>query len=384
MKRKIRFLVILAIILTSSVFFIKTVSAQGTYVSYQIFYDQLEPYGQWVNYPEYGYVWMPDVDPDFAPYSTNGYWVMTQYGMTWVSNYSWGWAPFHYGRWNYDHYYGWFWIPDNEWGPAWVIWRRSIGYYGWSPMCPGSSISISFKSTYNSYNDYWVFVRARDIDRHDIHRFYINRNTHERIIRSSTVINNTYIDNSTNITYVTGPDRREIQRNTGRNIQTIPIHENNMPGQNIQDNQMHLYRPRINKAENDEQKVVPTRLSNLDQVKQYPKRGSTNPENKNNQLNNNSQTQQTNMNLQSRNKDNEKSLNQQPLILIENRQIHELDNQNKQIKRNNDLKTMQERNYNQSDINKQNQRQNIENLKKKSNNTVNPVKVNRKENKNLR
>src|SRR5665213_1919979 len=65
----------------------------------QVFYDELSPYGQWIDYPDYGYVWQPNVDQDFRPYDTNGYWVYSDYGWTWVSNYSWGWAPFHYGNW---------------------------------------------------------------------------------------------------------------------------------------------------------------------------------------------------------------------------------------------------------------------------------------------
>jgi hypothetical protein len=41
-------------------------------VSYQSFYDALSPYGQWIDNPQYGYVWMPNVGPDFKPYATNG------------------------------------------------------------------------------------------------------------------------------------------------------------------------------------------------------------------------------------------------------------------------------------------------------------------------
>src|SRR4030081_1206377 len=45
---------------------------QDPEVSYQSFYDQLSPYGQWIDDPGYGYVWMPEVGPDFKPYATNG------------------------------------------------------------------------------------------------------------------------------------------------------------------------------------------------------------------------------------------------------------------------------------------------------------------------
>src|SRR5579871_6295154 len=71
-------------------------------VTYQTFYDELSPYGQWIDYPEYGYVWMPNVGPGFKPYATNGQWVYTEDGWTWSSGYNWGWAAFHYGRWFMD------------------------------------------------------------------------------------------------------------------------------------------------------------------------------------------------------------------------------------------------------------------------------------------
>src|SRR5688572_16631158 len=67
-------------------------------ISYQQFYDDLSPYGQWINNPEFGHVWVPRLS-GFRPYYSNGHWAYTNYGWTWVSNYNWGWAPFHYGRW---------------------------------------------------------------------------------------------------------------------------------------------------------------------------------------------------------------------------------------------------------------------------------------------
>ena len=72
------------------------VSAQNNeQISFQTFYNELAPYGQWVDDNNYGYLWVPNVDRNFHPYATDGYWTMTNYGNTWVSNYSWGWAPFH-------------------------------------------------------------------------------------------------------------------------------------------------------------------------------------------------------------------------------------------------------------------------------------------------
>lgn len=108
--------------------------AQQANVSFQVFYDQLAPYGEWINDPDYGYIWLPDAGQDFQPYASNGRWVNTQYGNTWYSDYDWGWAPFHYGRWVRNNYYGWAWVPGYEWGPAWVSWRQGGGQYGWAPL----------------------------------------------------------------------------------------------------------------------------------------------------------------------------------------------------------------------------------------------------------
>ena len=61
--------------------------AQRGSVNFQVFYDDLSPYGTWVENADYGYVWIPNVDPGFRPYATNGHWVFTDEGWTWISNY---------------------------------------------------------------------------------------------------------------------------------------------------------------------------------------------------------------------------------------------------------------------------------------------------------
>jgi hypothetical protein len=272
MKSKFKSTVIILLVVVTSVVFANKLSAQQNYVSFQVFYDQLSPYGEWVDYPRWGYVWIPDAGSDFVPYSTQGHWILTDYGWTWMSDFVWGWAPFHYGRWDYDNYYGWFWIPDNEWGPAWVSWRRAEGYYGWAPMEPGISLTISFGRGYDSRNDHWIFVRDRDIDRQDINRYYINRSDHDMIIRRSSVINNTYVDNSRHTTYVTGPAREDIQKVTGRRVNPVPVEEYNKPGQEFNNNRLRIYRPEISKNNNMERKSAPSRVTNLKDVKQPSER----------------------------------------------------------------------------------------------------------------
>ena len=130
----------------------------GASISIETFYSELSPFGQWVDDPEYGYIWIPDAGPGFRPYYSEGHWVMTSYGAMWVSDYSWGWAPFHYGRWVYNSYYGWVWIPDTTWGPAWVSWRWGNGYCGWAPLGPRTSVNVSFGNSYSVPYDWWVFV----------------------------------------------------------------------------------------------------------------------------------------------------------------------------------------------------------------------------------
>jgi hypothetical protein len=281
MKSRIRVFGILIALVLFSVIFTKSAAAQQSYVSFQVFYDQLSPYGQWVDYPNYGYVWIPDAGPDFVPYSSGGHWIMTQYGWTWASDYSWGWAPFHYGRWDYDNNYGWFWIPGNEWGPAWVTWRRAQGYYGWEPMGPGISISMSFGNNYNNYNNHWVFVNEKYFGRNDFNRYYANQNDNERIFKSSSIINNTYVDSRRKTTYVTGPARADVQRVTGSNISSYSIKENSVPGQALSNGQFRTYRPQVmNNAEN-QKRPSPTTVTNIKDVKQPSERKTVIPQNTN-------------------------------------------------------------------------------------------------------
>ncbi|SDK82845.1 hypothetical protein SAMN04487898_11279 [Pedobacter sp. ok626] len=215
------------------------VMAQGDDVSLQSFYDELSPYGTWIQDPQYGYVWRPDVgqQSDFRPYYTNGRWVMTEYGNTWVSNYDWGWAPFHYGRWVYNNYNEWVWIPDTTWGPAWVSWRSGDGYYGWAPMGPGMNINISF----NIPSLWWVFIPQRNIYYDSFPRYYSRRNT--VYINNTVIINNTYVRNSR--TYYSGPRADDIRRATRQDVRVYNLNNTGRPSRtNISGNSVNIYTPR--------------------------------------------------------------------------------------------------------------------------------------------
>jgi len=243
----------------------KSMAQDGGYVSDQEFYDNLQNYGTWVQDDQYGNVWVPDVDGDFRPYATNGYWVQTDYGTTWVSDYPWGWATFHYGRWRYDDYYGWEWIPGHEWAPAWVNWRHGGGYYGWAPMQPGITISISIGGGggYHVPDNYWVCAPQGYITSRNINRYYVQNNRTVNIIHNTTIINNTYVYN--NQTYITGPRPQEIQRYTHRPVTVYKIDNASQPGAaRVGRNQINIYRPAI-KAQAD---ARPARVVNATAYKQ--------------------------------------------------------------------------------------------------------------------
>jgi hypothetical protein len=236
-------------------------------INFQVFYDDLSPFGNWVLNASYGYVWIPDVSPNFSPYATNGHWVYTNVGWTWVSYYPWGWAPFHYGRWFYDYPYGWIWVPDYEWGPAWVVWRRSEGCYGWAPIGPGISISIAYGGSYNLPYNQWRFVRDRDFGRTNINNYYIRSSDNSRILKNSQVIYNSRIDNSNQVRYVTGPDRKDVQKRTGNTFTPIAIRESNKPGQHLSNNELQIYRPRVERSNSVNRKPMPNKVMSLNEVK---------------------------------------------------------------------------------------------------------------------
>jgi len=275
MKSKIKITGILLVFILLPAIFPKQALAQEPYISYQVFYDQLSPYGQWVDFPRYGYVWLPNAGPDFFPYSSRGSWIMTDYGWTWLSDYSWGWAPFHYGRWDYDNFYGWYWVPDNVWGPAWVTWRKAPGYYGWAPMGPGMSIGMSFGNNYNNYNNHWNFVKERYFGRNNINRYYASQNDYDMLFRNSSVINNTYVDNSSHTTYVSGPTKSDVREVTGRRVNTYTIQGNNVPGQSLSNGELRIYRPQVMQNNDNERRSAPSVITDLNDVRRASEINST-------------------------------------------------------------------------------------------------------------
>ncbi|MBC7949716.1 MAG: hypothetical protein H7Y42_17660 [Chitinophagaceae bacterium] len=239
-------------------------------VSYQTFYDELSPHGRWIDYPEHGYVWVPNNLPGFRPYETAGHWVWTEdYESMWVSDYSWGWAPFHYGRWFNDPFYGWMWVPGYEWSPAWVAWRDGGEYYGWAPLRPGINISINIGvGRYNPPMDYWVFAPRRYINSPRIYDYCIDRGRNVTIINNTTIINNYSRRNNV---FINGPRRMDVQRYAGR-INPVRFRESSRPGRTqFRNNEVSVYRPRIQQDNN--RRFTPRTFDRYERTSQSNSRG---------------------------------------------------------------------------------------------------------------
>jgi hypothetical protein len=261
MKKTLRNWIMVGFLLVS-VLGINTGKAQGS-VSLQVFYDELQPYGNWMNYGSFGYVWVPNVDRDFTPYATNGYWINTEYGNTWVSDYAWGWAPFHYGRWFYDDFHGWIWIPGTEWAPAWVAWRSGGGYYGWAPLMPGFNVSVSFNYYNNIPHRYWNFVPYRYITYRTVHHHCVPRPQVINIINHTTVVTHHHQDSRSHRNYFTGPSRSEIERINREHVEVYKVSDRNRPGRSdIDRGTVSFYKPQIARDDRATNRPAPSRVMN--------------------------------------------------------------------------------------------------------------------------
>ena len=131
-----------------------------------------EPYGEWLDTPDYGRVWRPDqavVGDDFEPYLTNGHWISADEGWAFESAWVWGWATFHYGRWLWDdRNTRWLWSPDLAWSPAWVQWRTVADTVAWIPLAP-RTVTIDPRV----YAPLWIAVGTRSFQRPDLSKYRI-------------------------------------------------------------------------------------------------------------------------------------------------------------------------------------------------------------------
>ncbi len=214
-------------------------------ITYQTFYDELSPYGTWIDYPSYGHVWHPTIAGDFRPYLTNGYWDYSAQGWLWMSDYAWGWAPFHYGRWIYDDLYGWLWIPGYEWSPAWVTWGSFDGYYAWAPLMPEVYVGLQF-GHWRPAAFYWnACTRDHIYDRH-INLQVVSRDVVNNNITHINIINNFSTTKEHNQYYARGPQVEDVQKYVSRKIDPVSMKEvNRSTDMARHNNEVRIYKPAI-------------------------------------------------------------------------------------------------------------------------------------------
>ncbi len=224
-------------------------------VDVNYFFQQLAPYGEWIWTPEHGWVWRPnEVGADWQPY-TQGRWVYTDYGWTWSSSFRWGWAPFHYGRWAWLDHVGWVWVPGTVWGPAWVVWRYSDAYVGWSPLMAGYDWWYGW-SYYPVFYDHWTFIHWNHFCSHHPRHHYLPRHRVKSAFRHSYYPRR--CRDAAGPACRRGPSRKAVQRVAHiqvpktriqnmarakpiRNLQAKP---KKLPKLGLADDTLRIYRPR--------------------------------------------------------------------------------------------------------------------------------------------
>lgn len=201
--------------------------------SYGMFYQKLDPYGEWRETGDYGYVWQPreaEQSRDWRPY-TEGRWVYSDAGWTWVSDEPFGWATYHYGRWLRLKAVGWVWVPGDEWAPAWVSWRTNKDYVGWAPLPPearfdrSSGIQNWADSYYDIGPDQYAFVSSNKFGDEHIRRSLVPAERNISIVIET--------NNVTRITFANttirneGPNYEELRSRSQRPIERYRLRRQN-------------------------------------------------------------------------------------------------------------------------------------------------------------
>jgi hypothetical protein len=201
------------------------------------FYNELSPYGTWVDLAGVGWCWQPRVvliNHGWRPYCDDGHWLNSDCGWYWQSDYSWGWAPFHYGRWQLHNRCGWVWLPDTSWAPAWVIWRTSGDFCGWAPVPPHAAFDSGFGWRFNGARvgvnfdfglrpDCFTFVALHDFTHHDLGHRHLAATDVSRVFNRTTVINNFAVNNRVVVNRGVPVDR--VSAATHSQIRTVAIRD---------------------------------------------------------------------------------------------------------------------------------------------------------------
>jgi hypothetical protein len=152
--------------------------------------EDLDDYGDWRPYPEYGNVWFPRVSAGWTPYR-EGHWAwIDPWGWNWVDEEPWGYAPFHYGRWaNVQGRWGW--VPGPRgvrpvYAPALVAFVGGDGFngaIGWFPLGPREVYVPPYRVGPR-------YVQQVNITNTNVNTTVITNVYNTTIVKNSTTINN--------------------------------------------------------------------------------------------------------------------------------------------------------------------------------------------------
>jgi hypothetical protein len=202
----------------------------GSDATYQLFYDTLAPYGNWVQMAGYGYVWQPAAtiqDFRWRPY-TLGRWVYTNDGWTWASDEPFGWITYHYGRWMRTHTLGWVWFPGDEWAPGWVSWRYGADFVGWAPLPPQAAFDATTgiqqwaDQAYGLGPDDYTFIPASAFGDENVADNEVPPEENGPIFENSDNETNIYYDQVTYVIVCYGPNY-DFMRSKARHPLSPPL-----------------------------------------------------------------------------------------------------------------------------------------------------------------
>ncbi len=199
---------------------------------YSVFYEELEPYGKWLDVEGYGYAWQPALAArsTWRPY-TDGRWVWSDQGWAWDTPEPFGWACYHYGRWVRMARQGWVWVPGRDWAPAWVSWRSGGDCVGWAPLPPerrrgytsiGHDCDVSYDLAPSSY----VFIQAGDFGRGSYLNVCLPLANATRIFQQTVNLTSLARVNQGQTQFFVnrgGPDRRWLEQRIGGRIPEAPV-----------------------------------------------------------------------------------------------------------------------------------------------------------------
>ncbi|HWX21012.1 MAG TPA: DUF6600 domain-containing protein [Candidatus Binatia bacterium] len=230
------------------------------------FYNDLAPYGAWIQLEGIGWCWQPSVvviNRSWRPYCDSGHWVWTDAGWFWQSDYSWGWAPFHYGRWQLHDRCGWVWLPDRVWGPAWVTWRVAGDNCGWAPLPPRAELDVRLGWRFNGIGvglnfdfglrpEHFTFVALHDFNDRDLGHRRLPPVEVTRVYRQTTIVNNYVVNNTTIVNQGVRVER--VAAATHSEIRKVAIRDvpagspAAMPARGADRNGLAVYRPQLRAA----------------------------------------------------------------------------------------------------------------------------------------